>query len=381
MLSTAEILKTKNWEFYFIIGLCFISALVGWNASLDMELASLYYSPSTPDNLWPEKDLALWKFFYHAAPIITGGILLPSIIIYVMSYISKSMAKYRRYAAYVFLSALMGPGILINTIFKPYWGRPRPRQVLELGGHEKMHAYWQKGIAGNGYSFPCGHSSVGFALVSLAFLLKRKRPKAAVAVFAGSFGLGMVMGVGRMADGAHFFSDVLWSAVMSYIPAYYLYYKMKLYEDFTKEFKADYRKAAWQGSILFAALLVGVAVATPYKGELKLTSEKKNIALNIDVANIKIAIDDSQAESFRIEGKSRGFGFPKSKMLNNWSGDRVSTLNIFKNGYFSDYEANFKVWVRSDLEYFQVNIRNRGKVLGADKLPENYKVITPGETK
>lgn len=368
---------SKKWELYFILFLVLVSALVGMNASLDLDLARQYYSPETPNNLWPDKDLALWKFFYHAAPIITASILLPSIAVYILGFVKKSFFKYRRYAAYVFLAALLGPGILINTFFKPYWGRPRPRQVIELGGHEQMQAYWQKGVAGNGYSFPCGHSSVAFALVSLAFLLKRKRPKTALVVFGSSFGLGMVMGVGRMADGAHFFSDVLWSAVMSYIPAYFLYYKMKLYEDYSESFKPEYKKAIWQGSSLFIALLIGVSVATPYKSKIESISGSKTVELFIDHGNVKIQIDDTIENSFEIKGTARGFGFPKSKLRLKWDETGQRTLYLYKDGFFSDFEANYSIKVRSNLRGFKLNIKDKGRVLKSNTVPSNYIITSP----
>ena len=217
-----------------------------------------------------------------------------------------------------------------------------------------MHAYWQKGKAGNGYSFPCGHSSVGFALISFYFLLKRKRPKTAIVVFAGSFVLGMIMGVGRMADGAHFFSDVLWSAVMSYIPAYFLYYKMRLYEEETKEFKKEYKKAILQGASLFAALLAAVAVATPYKRVIDLPVDKNLQLIEFDEGVLEIRLDENQKSS-EIHIEARGFGFPKSKLIDKVSPEK---LIFYRKGFFSDYEATYSL---------SINDKNKPLIIKATK--------------
>jgi hypothetical protein len=40
----------------------------------------------------------------------------------------------RMYGLFILLSVILGPGLLVNLVFKDHWGRPRPRQVVALGG-------------------------------------------------------------------------------------------------------------------------------------------------------------------------------------------------------------------------------------------------------
>ena len=36
--------------------------------------------------------------------------------------------------AFLALALLLGPGLVVNTDFKSHYGRPRPRQDLDIGG-------------------------------------------------------------------------------------------------------------------------------------------------------------------------------------------------------------------------------------------------------
>jgi len=112
---------------------------------------------------------------------------------------------------------VLGPGLIVNTAFKHNWGRPRPRQILELGGTQKYLPVWQKGISGEGKSFPSGHASVAFYLFTPFFFLRKSRKKWAVFFLLLGITYGLFMGAARMVQGAHFPSDVVWSGGVTYL--------------------------------------------------------------------------------------------------------------------------------------------------------------------
>jgi len=56
------------------------------------------------------------------------------------------------------------------------------------------------------------------------FVYRRRLPAIARGWLAFSIILGMTIGVGRMAAGAHFLSDVLWSGYICYLVALAVYY-------------------------------------------------------------------------------------------------------------------------------------------------------------
>jgi membrane-associated PAP2 superfamily phosphatase len=119
----------------------------------------------------------------------------------------------------LFLAATLalGPGLLVNGIFKPNWGRPRPHQTVEFGGKQAFVAVWGMGTSRYSKSFPSGHASMGFYLMAPAFLLYRRRRAWAFAFLLLGLAAGLALGIARIAQGAHFPSDVLWSAGMVYL--------------------------------------------------------------------------------------------------------------------------------------------------------------------
>ncbi len=95
-----------------------------------------------------------------------------------LGLVSIWKSKYRVWRRHFLFYALVlsiGPGIIVNSIFKENFGRPRPREIVEFGGEKEFRALWEPGIRGNGFSFPSGHASVGFYAMVAGFVLWRQR--------------------------------------------------------------------------------------------------------------------------------------------------------------------------------------------------------------
>jgi len=122
---------------------------------------------------------------------------------------------YRRACALIILTLALGPGLLVNGMLKPVWGRPRPHQVQAFGGSRSYQPWWQPGNFGGGKSFSSGHTAMGFVLVAGVFLVPSRRPswRRGLAL-GGALAYGSLVGVARVVQGAHFLSDVLWSGIL-----------------------------------------------------------------------------------------------------------------------------------------------------------------------
>jgi len=126
----------------------------------------------------------------------------------------------RRIAVYLLLVMLVGPGLLVNTVFKDHWGRARPSQVTEFGGGKQFtRAAIPADQCPKNCSFPSGHASVGFYFLALAFVLPRRR---ALWLTIGT-GLGLGIGLVRIIQGGHFLSDVLFAGIVVYLTARWLH--------------------------------------------------------------------------------------------------------------------------------------------------------------
>jgi membrane-associated PAP2 superfamily phosphatase len=115
------------------------------------------------------------------------------------------------------LALLLGPGLVVNGILKPEAGRPRPRNIVEFGGAESFRPVGSIDLSGDGKAFPSGHASVGFYFFVFYILWRRSRPRAARAALAAGLVGGAVIGLQRIAVGAHFLSDVIWSGGVVYL--------------------------------------------------------------------------------------------------------------------------------------------------------------------
>ena len=174
---------------------------------LDLKITGQFFRPDTG---WYLKDAQPWRFLYDYGTI--PGLLLTvgSLILFFAGYFRKRFRNWQKYMLLVLLTSILGGGIIVNSILKPYWGRPRPGQIKEFGGMWDYRHPYQPGTPGKGQSFPCGHCTMGFLFTSLVFFRRKSRP---IAYAGGAFGLvyGSALGVARIVQGGHYPSDVLWS--------------------------------------------------------------------------------------------------------------------------------------------------------------------------
>lgn len=119
----------------------------------------------------------------------------------------------RRVMLLTFGTLVLGPLLAINGILKSFWGRARPMEIFEFGGFK---TFSPAGIISNQCSLDCsfasGHTAMGFWALSLALLAPRRFRRQAV---AAALTLGALLGIGRIAQGMHFLSDVLFAAFIT----------------------------------------------------------------------------------------------------------------------------------------------------------------------
>jgi lipid A 4'-phosphatase len=213
----------KSLVFNVIIPVCFaillsviISAL---NADLEME--KLFYSP---ERGWFRRQEMPWYFLYKYGniPAIVMGV--GGGLVFLLSFVRKELMPYKKSGLFLIVFLILGPGLVVNTIFKDHWGRPRPAEIVNFGGNEYFHQVWEPDDAGQGKSFPSVHAAIGFFLFAPFFLLRKSHRSAALIFLLSGIFWGLFMGTARMIQGGHFLSDVLWAGVFTYLVGQILYY-------------------------------------------------------------------------------------------------------------------------------------------------------------
>ena len=217
----------KFWKQYpqewFWLNLVAASTAVFWFSDWDVTIARFFYDPASGAKHWVLDDFPLWKlFFYDGVPFLAALVLGGGVLIMVLSTVLRRWYSLRLSAAYVVLVFLLGPGLLVNSVFKDHWGRARPVQVIELGGTQVYTPPAYFVADGEGRSFPSGHSSVGFAFIAFWFLWRERKPGWAKGALVMTLLFGCTIGLTRMAAGGHFLSDVMWSAWLGLFVAWLL---------------------------------------------------------------------------------------------------------------------------------------------------------------
>lgn len=191
--------------------------------SLDEKVAEWFYHPMGLRAAWPYGRLQPWRFLNNADQLLTLLLSAAALGALSLSFLASRARIWRRRAIFIIVSMLIGPGLIVNICLKDHWGRPRPEQVKEFGGQLNFQPLFVKGAGGQGHSFPSGHASIAFEFLVFYFIWRRRRLWAFTALASG-LGLGLMMSVARMAAGAHFLSDVLWSGGITYMVSWVLYY-------------------------------------------------------------------------------------------------------------------------------------------------------------
>jgi len=197
-----------------------LATMIFWITDVDYLLSQPFFvdqSYSTKsDSHWPLRIAEPWKSLYdlgvYPAWIIGAGGLL----VFLSSFLWAKLKPYRDAGLFFALMLALGPGLLINGILKPCWGRPRPHDTIPFSGADKYVRVGAIGNGSEGASFPSGHASMGFYLMAPGFVLYRKRRRLAIMFFALGLAGGTIMGLARIVAGSHFASDVVWSAGIVY---------------------------------------------------------------------------------------------------------------------------------------------------------------------
>jgi len=200
-------------------------AATAWIDSRNQDLAwaRAFYERGGAHNGWIYARDRPWNWLYDYGEF--PGILMGfgALALYIASRYGRASRRYAKPSLVIVLAVLLGPGVVVNGILKSCWGRPRPSDLIVFGGTEEFRKPSQPAGQGRGKSFVCGHCSMAYAVAS-AGAFYPYHPVASVSMIAVGIAFGTVAGLARMAQGGHFATDVLWSAVIVLVIIAALYY-------------------------------------------------------------------------------------------------------------------------------------------------------------
>ncbi|NVM16934.1 MAG: phosphatase PAP2 family protein [Candidatus Lokiarchaeota archaeon] len=152
-----------------------------------------------------------------------GWSLIISLVLYVIISWNKDWKDFKKISAIIALLAVINP-LLFVQITKILCGRIRFRD-LAPGYINFTPWFLPPGISAGGSSFPSGHTAMGWMFLPLLIAVKdreNREPLRILTIILIS-GWGLFVGLSRIAVGAHYSSDVLFSTGVATIVTIFLY--------------------------------------------------------------------------------------------------------------------------------------------------------------
>ena len=192
-----------------------VGVVLGIRPTLDLDLAALFFDPAR-GGFWRSFDPTYLRL-RDASTWLAALIAAPAVLALVLKLVRprRSLIIPGRAIVLMLVTLALAPGVVANLILKEHWGRPRPIDVAEFGGDEHFRPWWDpRGDCAKNCSFVAGEPSGAFWTLAPAAVVP---PHWRALAYGGALVFGAAVGVLRMAAGAHFFSDVVFAGVFTFL--------------------------------------------------------------------------------------------------------------------------------------------------------------------
>ena len=183
---------------------------------VDLWASGIFFDPGSMEDgksigFWLRHDATLGLSFV-AVDMISRVILLGLLVLLVVRTVRRHEKMLP--TLIVALSLILGPLVVVNGVLKDHWDRARPRDLTEFGGNKQFTPAWiRSNQCDRNCSFPSGHAAAGFSFIAIYFV-SSSRIWLLLSVLCGG-----LIGLTRIAVGAHFLSDVIVSFFVVYLIA------------------------------------------------------------------------------------------------------------------------------------------------------------------
>jgi len=189
---------------------------------LDIRFSMFFYDPVSRFYL---ADAPFCRWIYESVEIVSIAWVVLAVLLLATIWIRKKnwFGLSAKHLIYLLAALAIGPGLIVNFVFKDNWGRARPNDVIQFGGTSAFTpAFAISGECHHNCSFVSGHAAVGFYFIAFGFLFRRRR--SLVVLLAGIY--GTVVGLVRILQGGHFLSDIVFAFFIIHALSAVLYWIM-----------------------------------------------------------------------------------------------------------------------------------------------------------
>jgi membrane-associated PAP2 superfamily phosphatase len=191
-----------------------VGLLFGFYPQLDLKISALFFDPAR-EKLWAGITYPFWLMRTSASWLI-ALVAAPAFVSLAVKLVfpQRPALLPGRAGMLMIVTLALGPGLVVNDIFKDHWGRPRPIDVTVFSGTDPFLPWWDpRGNCPKNCSFVAGEPSGAFWTLAPAALVP---PPWRMLATGAALVFGMAVGLLRIAAGGHFFSDVAFSGVFTF---------------------------------------------------------------------------------------------------------------------------------------------------------------------
>jgi lipid A 4'-phosphatase len=196
--------QPSRWILFLVLFFMFFPAFDIW-------VSRQFYIPDVGFR-WPSDGFL--EFVRSAVPVIILGAFVFAVVLWVAGiwYEQWFWGMTTPRAIYLMSTLVVGPGLIVESLLKPNWGRARPKDITQFGGQfDYTPPLFVANECERNCSFVSGHAALGFCVCAFGFILPPKwRPWGV----AGGLLFGAVVGYVRIAQGGHFLSDVIYAGLV-----------------------------------------------------------------------------------------------------------------------------------------------------------------------
>ncbi len=201
---------SKNEVFYnsFILFL-FLGVYVSVSPLIDIIISSFFYLDENQFYLQKSNYITIFfrKFYL---PFLLFYILFLTIFsrFFNIKILFFNNIFYFKDIVFIWISSIISILLVVNFFLKDLWGRSRPNDIIFFDGDFLFTPWFSPStFCDSNCSFVSGDASVGFLTIVLFFLTRN------IWFFHISLFSGCALGLVRIAEGGHFFSDIIFAHI------------------------------------------------------------------------------------------------------------------------------------------------------------------------
>ena len=214
---------TFNW-LWLALPLALVATLLRLDQTgMDLAISGWLYDPVA--RAFPLRaNFVFETLLHHWAKYVVASVACLAWAGYFLTHAMPALKPHRRQLLFLGLALALAPAAV--SLLKLTSARHCPWDIVQFGGYAPYLALLETAPTGlaPGHCFPAGHASTGFCLMAFYFLgLSARQRGWAWFGLALGLGAGLGLGFGRIAQGAHFLSHVLWSGIACWLVLVMLY--------------------------------------------------------------------------------------------------------------------------------------------------------------